>query len=131
VGTGSGYQAAVLAALASRVVTIERVPELADLARARLAALGCTNVEVLVGDGTLGVPSRAPFDGILVAAAAPYAPQALKEQLAPDGGRLVIPLGPRDYQWLTAITRQGPTFTETTSTGCVFVPLIGEQGWSG
>jgi protein-L-isoaspartate(D-aspartate) O-methyltransferase len=128
VGTGSGYQAAVLAELAREVVTIERVPALADTARARLASLGYTNVDVCVGDGTIGVADRAPFDGILVAAGAPRMPAALKAQLA-SGGRLVIPIGPPDHQWLTIVTREGERFTETASIGCVFVPLVGEQGW--
>jgi protein-L-isoaspartate(D-aspartate) O-methyltransferase len=129
VGTGSGYQAAILAELAREVITIERVPQLADAARARLAALGYGNVEVLVGDGTVGVPSRAPYDGILVAAAAPRAPVALKDQLSAAGGRLVIPVGPAEQQVLIVITRDGDCFTESFGTGCVFVPLVGEQGW--
>jgi protein-L-isoaspartate(D-aspartate) O-methyltransferase len=130
VGTGSGYQAAVLGELARHVMTIERVPELAEAARARLAALGYTNVEVSVGDGTLGSPSDAPFDGILVAAGAPRAPDALKEQLSPEGGRLVIPVGPAEQQWLVVITRHGDRFTESTGIGCVFVPLLGQHGWT-
>ena len=130
IGTGSGYQAAVLGELARHVMTIERVPELAEAARARLAALGYTNVEVSVGDGTLGSPSDAPFDGILVAAGAPRAPDALKEQLSPEGGRLVIPVGPAEQQWLVVITRHGDRFTESTGIGCVFVPLLGQHGWT-
>jgi protein-L-isoaspartate(D-aspartate) O-methyltransferase len=129
VGTGSGYQAAVLGELAKEVVTIERVPELAEAARARLAALGYTNVQVLVGDGTLGSPAHAPFDGILVAAGAPRAPDALKQQLSSAGGRLVIPIGPAEQQWLTVISRDGDRFTETSGIGCVFVPLLGQDGW--
>ncbi len=130
VGTGSGYQAAVLAELAREVITVERVPELAEAARSRLAALGYTNVDVIVGDGTLGVAEGAPFAGILVAAGAPRAPEALKAQLSPAGGRLVIPIGPPEQQWLTVIVRDGDRFVESTGTGCVFVPLIGVQGWS-
>jgi len=130
VGTGSGYQAAVLGELARHVMTVERVPELAEAARARLAALGYTNVDVSVGDGTLGSPSHAPFDGILVAAGAPRAPDALKEQLSPEGGRLVIPVGPAEQQWLVVITRHGDRFTESTGIGCVFVPLLGRNGWT-
>jgi protein-L-isoaspartate(D-aspartate) O-methyltransferase len=129
VGTGSGYQAAVLAELARQVVTIERVPELAEAARARLARRGYSNVDCVIGDGTLGAPAAAPFDGILVAAGAPIVPPALKDQLSPDGGRLVIPVGPPEQQWLTVIVRSGDAFTETRGIGCVFVPLIGEQGW--
>jgi protein-L-isoaspartate(D-aspartate) O-methyltransferase len=129
VGTGSGYQAAVLCELARDVISIERMPELAEAARARLAALGYTNVDVIVGDGTLGSVAHAPFDGILVAAGAPRAPEALKHQLSPDGGRLVIPVGPSEQQWLTVVTRDGDRFTESTGIGCVFVPLLGEDGW--
>ncbi len=130
VGTGSGYQAAVLAEIAREVVTIERVPLLAESARARLAALGYTNVDVVVGDGTLGWPAAAPYDAMLVAAGAPRAPATLTAQLAPEGGRLVIPIGPREQQWLTAITRDGDRLVETRSIGCVFVPLVGAEGWS-
>jgi protein-L-isoaspartate(D-aspartate) O-methyltransferase len=129
VGTGSGYQAAVLAGLAREVITIERVPELAETARARLARLGYANVIVVVGDGTLGVPAHAPFDGILVAAGAPRAPATLKAQLSGDGGRLVIPIGPAEQQWLTVIVRSGDVFAEAIGIGCVFVPLLGQEGW--
>jgi len=130
VGTGSGYQAAVLAQLARDVISIERVPELADAARARLAALGYTNIEVVVGDGTLGVPERAPFDAILIAAGAPRAPEALKQQLSTEGGRLVVPIGPPHQQTLTVVVRRGNQFTESRGIGCVFVPLIGKEGWN-
>jgi protein-L-isoaspartate(D-aspartate) O-methyltransferase len=130
VGTGSGYQAAVLAQLARDVISIERVPELADAARARLAALGYTNIEVVVGDGTLGVPERAPFDAILIAAGAPRAPEALKQQLSTEGGRLVVPIGPPHQQTLTVVVRLGNQFTESRGIGCVFVPLIGKEGWN-
>jgi protein-L-isoaspartate(D-aspartate) O-methyltransferase len=129
VGTGSGYQAAVLGELAREVITIERVPELAEAAKARLAALGYTNIDVRVGDGTLGIPSHAPFDAILVAAGAPRAPDALKQQLSRAGGRLVIPVGPAEQQWLVVITRDDERFSETTGIGCVFVPLLGQDGW--
>jgi protein-L-isoaspartate(D-aspartate) O-methyltransferase len=93
IGTGSGYQAAILAELAAEVITIERRPELADDARTILGSLGYSNVEVMVGDGTLGLAARAPFDRILVTAGAPRVPEALTQQLSPDGGRLVIPVG--------------------------------------
>ena len=105
VGTGSGYQAAVLAELAEEVVTIERIAALADEARARLAAAGYENVDVRVGDGSLGVPERAPFDGIAVAAAAPIVPPALYAQLA-EGGRLVLPRGSRWGQELVLVVRR-------------------------
>jgi protein-L-isoaspartate(D-aspartate) O-methyltransferase len=129
IGTGSGYQAAVLAELGADVVTIERVPELAERAREALAAAGYERVEVLVGDGSQGVPERAPFDGIAVAAAAPAPPAALYEQLRP-GGRLVVPVGPPEGQWLEIVVRgeQGPV--RQRSVPCVFVPLIGADGFA-
>jgi protein-L-isoaspartate(D-aspartate) O-methyltransferase len=129
VGTGSGYQAAVLSVLARDVITIERRPELAESARARLAALGYANVTVLAGDGTLGHLERAPFDAIVVGAGAPRIPEALKAQLSASGGRLVIPVGPPEHQTLHVITRDGNAFTDAPGLACVFVPLIGEEGW--
>jgi protein-L-isoaspartate(D-aspartate) O-methyltransferase len=130
VGTGSGYQAAVLAELGTDVVTIERIPELAEQARANLAAAGYEQVEVVVGDGTLGLPDRAPFDGIAVAAAAPGFPQTLYEQLRP-GGRLVVPVGGSRAQRLELIVRspEGPAVIH--SVPCRFVPLVGEEGFAG
>ena len=117
VGTGSGYQAAVLAELAAEVVTIERVPELAEPARETLARAGYDRVEVRVGDGTLGVPERAPFDGIAVAAAAPAVPKTLYEQLA-VGGRIVVPVGSRRDQRLELVVR-GPDGPEVVRVGSV------------
>ena len=129
VGTGSGYQAAVLAELAAEVVTIERIPELAEQARARLLrTLGYGNVEVTVGDGSLGVPERAPFDAIAVAAAAPTIPPALFDQLA-EGGRLVVPRGSRFGQELVLVARTPDGPTERTSIPCRFVPLVGDEGF--
>jgi protein-L-isoaspartate(D-aspartate) O-methyltransferase len=130
VGTGSGYQAAVLAELARDVVTIERVPELAEQARANLAEAGYARVEVRVGDGTLGVPDRAPFGAIAVAAAAPELPRTLYEQLEPRG-RLVVPIGGRRGQRLEVIVRspEGPAVIR--SVPCRFVPLVGEEGFAG
>ena len=129
VGTGSGYQAAVLAELAAEVVTIERVPALAERRARALAAAGYERVEVRIGDGTLGVPERAPFDGIAVAAAAPSVPEALYAQLAP-GGRVVVPVGSRRDQRLEIVTR-GPHGREVrTSVPCRFVPLVGEAGFA-
>jgi len=130
VGTGSGYQAAILSMLAREVITIERQPELAAAARETLAALERTNVTVLAGDGTLGSPAHAPFDAILVAAGAPRVPDALKVQLSPDGGRLVIPVGSSHQQTLHVVTRDGDRFVDTPGVSCVFVPLIGAEGWS-
>ena len=130
VGTGSGYQAAVLAELGAEVVTIERLAELGELARGNLAAAGYGRVEVRVGDGTLGVPDRAPFDGIAVAAAAPGLPETLYGQLR-RGGRLVVPVGGPRTQRLEVIVRspEGPAVVH--SVPCRFVPLVGEEGFAG
>ncbi len=130
IGGGSGYQAAVLAHLSDRVITVERVPELAQRARETLGRLGYDNVEVVEGDGTLGYAKGAPYDAILVAAAAPGVPPALRDQLA-EGGRMVIPVGTRGLQELTVIHRTASGLHEEAHTRCVFVPLIGEQGWEG
>jgi protein-L-isoaspartate(D-aspartate) O-methyltransferase len=129
VGTGSGYQAAVLARLGARVTTIERHADLADAARELLAALGIEGVDVRVGDGSRGDPDGAPWDGIVVTAGAPSIPHALREQLA-VGARLVIPVGPRYQQDLIVVERRGPNDWEEWSDGAVvFVPLVGEGGW--
>jgi protein-L-isoaspartate(D-aspartate) O-methyltransferase len=128
VGTGSGYQAAVLAELVSEVVTIERIPELAAEAGANLAKAGYTNVEARVGDGSLGVPERAPFDAIAVAAAAPRVPPELYEQLA-EGGRLVLPRGSRWGQELVLVVRTPEGAAERRSIPCRFVPLVGDEGF--
>jgi protein-L-isoaspartate(D-aspartate) O-methyltransferase len=128
VGTGSGYQAAVLAELGADMVTIERILELAERARESLVAAGYDRVEVVVGDGTLGVPERAPFDAIAVAAAAPGLPETLYEQLRPRG-RLVVPVGGPRAQRLEVIVRspEGPAVVH--SVPCRFVPLLGEEGF--
>jgi protein-L-isoaspartate(D-aspartate) O-methyltransferase len=128
IGTGSGYQAAVLAELATEVITVERRPDLASLARDILSALGYRNIHVVVGDGSVGRESDAPFDAILVAAGAPHVPASLKRQLA-DGGRLVIPIGTATHQILTVVTRTGNALQESSGEGCVFVPLVGQEGW--
>ncbi len=130
VGTGSGYQAAVLAELASKVDTIERIPELAESARANLAAAGYERVRVHVGDGTRGLPEGAPFDAIAVAAAAPELPLRLYEQLRPRG-RLVVPVGRRWAQRLEVVVRspEGPAVIK--SVPCRFVPLVGDEGFGG
>ena len=130
VGTGSGYQAAVLAELAAEVVTIERVPELAERARETLARARYDSVEVRVGDGSLGVPDRAPFDGIAVAAAAPSIPPALYDQLV-EGGRLVLPRGGRWGQDLVLVERTEDGPVERKSVPCRFVPLVGAEGFAG
>lgn len=134
IGTGSGYQAAVLALLAGHVVTVERHPFLAERAAARLRMLGFRNLDVVIGDGSRGGPGAAPYDAIIVTAGAPAVPESLLAQLAP-GGRLVIPVGDTRQQMLMRITRregpEGPRgpYKREEIIPCVFVPLIGAQGW--
>ena len=129
IGTGSGYQAAVLAYLGCRVTSIERHADLAERARERLARVPWgERVEVRVGDGTLGAPDGAPWDGIIVTAAAPSVPVSLREQLA-DGGRLVIPVGTRMRQDLVVVTRRGNEWIQRSDGAVVFVPLIGDEGF--
>jgi len=129
VGTGSGYSAAVLALLASHVVSVERLETLSAGAGRALASLGVRNVELAVGDGSLGVPERGPFDAIAVHARAPAPPQALLAQLA-DGGRLVVPLAAGDADVLTLYRRRGDRLAAETLGPCRFVPLIGEEGFA-
>lgn len=128
IGTGSGYQAAVLARLARVVHSVERVPALAESAQRTLYQAGYENVTVHVADGTCGWPPDAPYDAIIVTAGAPKVPLALTEQLA-DGGRLVCPVGTRRFQKLVRVDRLGDEFREAAGMPCVFVPLIGEDGW--
>lgn len=130
VGTGSGYQAAVLDELAAEVVTIERIPELAEAAGEALLETGHDAVDVRIGDGSLGVPDRAPYDAVAVAAAAPEVPPPLYDQLA-SGGRLVLPRGSRFGQELVLVlkTEAGPV--ERESVPCRFVPLVGAGGFEG
>lgn len=129
VGTGSGYQAAVLAQLGARVTSIERDPELAAEAQLRLISLGY-DVDVVVADGSLGYIANAPYAGIVVAAAAPAAPPPLIEQLA-EGSRLVVPVGSRSSQRLTIVRRIGERVDAQSSDACVFVPLVGRHGHPG
>jgi len=129
IGTGSGYQAAVLSALGLIVHTVERSPVLAGRAENLLTSLGYGNVTVHGGDGTLGWPEAAPYDGIIVTAGGPKVPEALTAQLDPGGGVLVIPVGDRYTQELYRITRKGDTLTKKPLGGCRFVPLVGEEGW--
>jgi len=128
IGTGSGYHAAILAHLAKTVFTVERRAELALTSAQRLARLGFSNVHVHCGDGTLGLPEFAPFDAILVAAAAPNVPDPLRFQLA-EGGRMVIPVGDTENQELCLLERWGNSFRTTSLEGCRFVPLVGYHGW--
>jgi protein-L-isoaspartate(D-aspartate) O-methyltransferase len=130
IGTGSGYQTAILAILGAAIISIERQPELAVTARERLARMGLGGaVDIRVGDGSVGDAAGAPFDGIVVTAAAPSIPTALREQLAPDGGRLVIPVGDRNRQDLMLVVRNGDEWRERNEGPCVFVPLVGEAGF--
>jgi protein-L-isoaspartate(D-aspartate) O-methyltransferase len=128
IGTGSGYQAAILAELGARVTTIERHEALAAGAREHLAAAGYSQVAVAVGDGTQGAPDGAPYRSILVTAGGPSIPQPLLEQLDPDAGRLVMPVGTREHQLLTRVVREGNTWNTAELDPVVFVPLIGEFG---
>jgi protein-L-isoaspartate(D-aspartate) O-methyltransferase len=130
VGGGSGYQAAVLSELARQVYVIELRPELGRLCQQRLEMLGKKNVEVGVFDGTYGWRERAPFDAIVVAAGAPEIPPLLVDQLA-DGGRLIIPIGPRQGQRVAIVTRHGGEFVTEWATPCSFVDLVGKYGWGG
>ena len=128
VGTGSGYQTAVLAELAGQVWTVERLPELARKAEKLLRDLGYSGVHVVLGDGTLGLAAAAPFDAILVTAGGPRVPQTLREQLA-KGGRMVIPIASGPSQELLLIERLDDVYRETTVLRCAFVPLIGAEGY--
>lgn len=129
IGTGSGYQTAILAWLGAKVVTIERMAGLSDFARGVLRELGLDQrVTCAVGDGTLGWPAAAPYDGILVTAAAPHVPQACRQQLA-AGGRIVIPVGDRNEQQLLVVWRDDQTWRQQSALACRFVPLIGADGW--
>jgi protein-L-isoaspartate(D-aspartate) O-methyltransferase len=128
IGTGSGYQSAILSELGASVTSIERHEELAESARRRLAEAGYRRVSVVVGDGTQGWPSDAPYRSILVTAGGPSVPEPLVEQLDRSGGRLVMPVGGREHQFLTLIERDGDTITTTELEPVVFVPLIGEFG---
>lgn len=128
VGTGSGYQAAVLSRLCAVVHSVERIPELAERARENLSRIGVANVTVHVGDGTLGWPDAAPYDAILVTAGGPFVPPPLVDQLC-DGGVLVAPVGDRWSQRLVRHRKSGERHTEETLGSVVFVPLVGRYGW--
>jgi protein-L-isoaspartate(D-aspartate) O-methyltransferase len=128
IGTGSGYQTAILAELALEIFSIERLPELLSSAKARLDELGCLNVHVRTGDGSLGWPEQAPFDAIMVAAASPDVPGPLLEQLG-DGGRLVLPIGGPHAQTLVEVEKRRGGLRRSAIAECVFVPLVGQHGW--
>jgi protein-L-isoaspartate(D-aspartate) O-methyltransferase len=128
IGAGSGYQAVILAALVRKVTTVERIPAVADLARQNMAALKVGNTEIIVGDGTLGYPKNAPYDGIIITAATPRVPAPLIGQMA-ESGRLVAPVGGRDIQELVVLEKFGGRVSESLHGGVRFVPLIGEHGW--
>jgi len=130
IGTGSGYQAAILAKLAKKVFTIERHGVLAKRAREVFDQLNIHTIAIRIGDGTIGWSEYAPYNGIVVTAGSPDVPQPLLDQLSEDGGRLVIPVGGRGFQQLKVITRNGDSWTTTEEVGCTFVPLVGKHGWS-
>ncbi len=128
IGTGSGYQTAILAELSREVYSVERIPELAEGARRMLKQIGYRNISVYEGDGSLGLPEEAPFDCIIVAAGAPEVPEPLLDQLG-MGGRLVVPIGDAHHQNLYTFVRDSKGIHKKAGTGCVFVPLIGSYGW--
>jgi len=128
IGTGSGYQVAILAELAKKVYTIERFETLSQQAKQTIKSLGYSNVEFLVGDGTEGYSDAAPYDAIIVTAGCPRIPQPLIDQLK-NSGRLVLPLGTSWQQMLTTVTKHGSKLNKEESVPCVFVPLIGKFGW--
>ena len=128
IGTGSGYQTAVLARLCREVYSVERIPRLAEAAREHLRRGGYTNAQVRSGDGTTGLAEFQPYDRILVTAGAPAVPPTLLNQLAP-GGKMVIPVGDRLLQQLMIVEKQGDETVYRQACGCVFVPLLGKEGW--
>ncbi len=129
IGTGSGYQTAIVAELALEVFSVERLPELLSRVQERLQALGYANVHLSAGNGTLGWLEHAPYDAIIVSAAAPRVPPPLVEQLA-DHGRMVLPVGPPQGQMLLTVEKRGGTVLQREVASCVFVPLIGDYGWA-
>ena len=128
IGTGSGYQTAILSMLVQHVTTIERIPAVADLARGNIEKLGLRNISIIIGDGTRGYPEHAPYDGIMITASTPEIPQPLIDQLD-IGGSVVAPVGGRDIQELITLTRNENGIVRSSHGGVRFVPLIGEYGW--
>jgi protein-L-isoaspartate(D-aspartate) O-methyltransferase len=128
IGAGSGYQTAILAEMALEVFSVERVPELLSAASDRLARLGYLNIHLTHGNGSLGWPAHAPYEAVVVTAAAPEVPEPLLSQLA-DGGRMVIPIGPPEGQMLVVVEKRGGLVRREDIATCVFVPLVGEYGW--
>ena len=129
IGTGSGYQAAILAELGAQVISVERHAELSKSAARRLADAGYDGVQLVVGDGTRGWPAGTPYDAIIVTAAGPSVPKPLLDQLSPEGGKLVMPVGSRVHQELTVVERRGDEYVRSGRDPVVFVPLIGEHGF--
>ena len=129
IGTGSGYQTALLLQLVKEVYSIERVPELAGRAKEILERLGYSEVKIKIGDGSVGWEEFAPFDRIIVTAAAPEIPVSLKRQLSPNGGNLIVPVGQRYHQILKIVSREGKNYNIKEGDPCVFVPLVGKEGW--
>ncbi len=128
VGTGSGYQAAVLAEICTTVYTVERNAELAERARILLNMLGYNNVHIRIGDGTQGWPEEAPFDAIIVTAGSPDVPESLVRELK-NYGRMVIPVGSHDFQKLLLVSKRSDSYISKKICNCVFVPLVGQEGW--
>ena len=129
IGTGSGYQAAILSELGAAVTSVERYEGLHRRAQEALLRAGYPNVRLIVGDGSRGFPENAPYDAVLVTAAGPSVPLPLLEQLSADGGRLVMPVGDREHQWLTLVVRHGDDYVSKPLEPVVFVPLLGEHGY--
>ncbi|MCP1715650.1 protein-L-isoaspartate(D-aspartate) O-methyltransferase [Methanocalculus alkaliphilus] len=128
IGCGSGYQAAILSRIAASVISVERIEDVAEHAKENFRRAGVTGIRIIIGDGTEGCPEGAPYDAILVTAAAPFVPQPLLDQLA-DGGRLVAPVGDTDIQHLTRVTRRGSEYIRESFEPVRFVPLLGRYGW--
>lgn len=128
IGSGSGYQTAILAELALEVYSVERLPELLRAVEERLSGMGYANVHLVPGNGSLGWPQHAPYDGMIVTAAAPDVPTPLLEQLG-DGGRMVLPIGPQEAQTLVEVRKRHGIIHRREIASCIFVPLVGEHGW--